>query len=149
MIHDNVKNIEKYFGLGENIKKGLMALKEHGPLEVGKYVLDGDKLFCKVQSYVSKTDEKPLLENHRKYIDIQYVESGVERAEIGPLCEKCRAKDYNEEKDVEFFNPPKRNAEIILNEGDFFIVFPGEAHCAGLSKDEDVQVKKVVVKVLY
>ena len=149
MIFDNIKNIEKYFCLGEGIKKGLLAMKEHAQLEVGNYEVDGKNVICKVQSYTTQTNEQPVLENHRKYIDIQYIDSGIEKAKIGCICEGCRQKDYNPDKDVEFFDPQKYSAEITLGDGDFFIVFPGEGHCAGLSKDADTAVKKVVVKVLY
>jgi YhcH/YjgK/YiaL family protein len=52
-------------------------------------------------------------------------------------------KDYDEAKDIEFFND-KPGLTIVLNEGHFAIFFPNDAH-APLRGEKPV--KKCIVKI--
>ena len=78
MIFDNIKNKELYLSINDGFKAGFdfieKAIKENLP--VGKYEIDGKKVWASVQEYLSKDEAKA--EAHRNYIDIQYIVSGKE-----------------------------------------------------------------------
>ena len=72
MIKDKLANSELYFSLSENIKQGLIWLKENDLeiLEDRRYEIEGTDNYVSIQTYQTKNDAK--YESHRKYIDIQY-----------------------------------------------------------------------------
>jgi biofilm protein TabA len=53
---------------------------------------------------------------------------------------------YDETKDIEFMTVKQSN-NYLATPDRFFIFFPTDAHCPGLKVDENLQVKKVVIKV--
>ena len=138
-----------YFKNKERWDKAFAFLKNSdlSTLELKKYDIDGDGLYAPVSEYLTKNENDARFEAHQKYIDIQYVISGVELMGIAPISMK---KDvlvpYDVTKDVEF---------MTVNKGDnfkatpekFFIFFPSDAHRPGLKDEENSQVRKVVVKV--
>lgn len=146
MIFDNIKNKELYLSINEGFKLGFEFIQkvERENLPVGKYEIDGKKVWASVQEYSSKDEAKA--EAHRNYIDIQYIISGKEymlNANID-LCESMI--EYNGEKDVEFFKPCS-TVRVEANAGDFAIFFPTDVHTPGLKVGENTPVRKVVVKV--
>lgn len=146
MIYDNNKNKEKYYSLHDGFKLGFDFIQKAitKNLPVGKYEIDGKRVWASVQEYLSKDEAKA--EAHRNYIDIQYIVSGKELMKVACI-EKCKSKvEYNEEKDVEFFEPCG-NVELICEKGEYAIFFPTDVHTPGLKLNENEQVKKIVVKV--
>ena len=146
MIYDNNKNKEKYYSLHDGFKLGFdfiqKAITEKFP--VGKYEIDGKRVWASVQEYLSKDEAKA--EAHRKYIDIQYIVSGKEQMKCACI-DTCKTKiEYNDEKDVEFFEPAS-SVTMVCKEGDFAIFFPNDVHTPSLKINENEQVKKIVVKV--
>ncbi len=146
MIFDNVKNKELYYAMHDGFKLGFdfieKAIKEN--LAVGKYEIDGKKVWASVQAYDSKDEAK--WEAHRNYIDIQYIVSGVERMEYADIKECEPFVPYNEEKDVEFFLASSQ-ADLICAKDTFAIFFPNDVHRPGLKLGENSPVSKIVVKV--
>lgn len=147
MIFDSIENSGLYFGLGEKFQKALEFLKntdfENLPLD--KIEIDGDNVFALPQKYVTKNESEGKWESHRKFIDIQYVVSGSEN--IGFVFEDYldELEPYNEERDVEFFSGDGDYVQI--NEGEFAVFFPDDAHKPGLKVSENEEVFKIVVKV--
>jgi YhcH/YjgK/YiaL family protein len=113
-------------------------------LPVGRYELDGDRVFVNISQYKTK-DDAPC-EVHRKYIDIQYVISGEEQIGITPLNETEDATPYDEEKDVAFVQAEDLYAPAYP--GNFFVFFPTDAHRPGISIERSITVKKAIVKIL-
>ncbi len=149
MIYDNIKNASKYKTLREDIKTGLEKISGLETLEVGKYEIDGKKIFASVQQYESKITDPIRFENHKNYIDIQYIIDGEEEIITAYADEKLRDAEYNDVKDVEFYKYTPENNKFNMKAGDFLILFPGEAHVPGLAKDGKPQtVKKIVVKIM-
>jgi YhcH/YjgK/YiaL family protein len=116
-------------------------------LETKRYDIDGDNLFATVSEYLSKNEETTNFEAHRKYIDIQYVISGVEIMNIAPLSSaKEVITPYDSAKDIEFMKV-SNVADYKATPANFFIFFPGDAHRPGIKDKVNSTVRKVVIKV--
>lgn len=145
MIKDNIKNSDTYNNISENIKKGFEWLKSHNlvHMEDGKYEIN-DKMYVNLQSYETKSDAK--FEAHRDYIDIQYMVIGSERCGVTHYNNCVTETEYDADRDIEFLSSD--NGEYFtLNEGEFFIFFPQDAHKPALCTTQKNNVKKAVVKV--
>lgn len=113
----------------------------------GKYELDSLGTYASVTDYTTKDPDTTHFEAHRKYIDIQYVPRGQEYIGITSLEDmQAMIKEYDEEKDIEFFN--KDNGTLLLaNKGKFFVFFPTDGHKPCLKVDKNAMARKIVVKV--
>jgi beta-galactosidase beta subunit len=97
----------------------------------------------------SKTISEGNLEAHRKYIDIQFLLSGVELLGYAPLKGLAIAEEYNPQKDIAFFHTPEEITTVKLEPGLFCILFPHDAHIPGCQFDGPSDVLKVVIKVRF
>ena len=101
-----------------------------------------------VQEYETKHEVDARFEGHRKYIDIQYIISGVEVMDAIEIAQATPATEYNEEKDVTFYQSGKSTARAALTADHFAIFLPHDIHRPGLSLDNTPStVKKIVVKI--
>ena len=146
MIKDVIERATTYFNISNNVKTGLKWLTENQLKNIpdGKYIISDD-IYANVQTYRTK-DDAPY-EAHRQYIDIQYMADGEEYIGVTDYNKCCSVEQYDEIKDIEFL---KNNGEVNkykLNEGEFFILFPHDAHQPAIKTSENQIVKKIVVKV--
>ncbi|MCX6325362.1 MAG: YhcH/YjgK/YiaL family protein [Bacteroidia bacterium] len=138
-----------YFKNKERWDKAFTFLKTSDlfQLELKRYEIDGDNLYAPVSEYLTKNEADAKFEAHQKYIDIQYVISGIEQISVSPLSMK---KDvlvpYDSTKDVGFMTVTKCKS-INATPDKFFIFFPSDIHRPGVKAGENSQVRKVVVKV--
>lgn len=146
MIFDNIKNAETYFNLDEKIKKGLEFILNNDltTFENGKYEIDGDKVTANIQEYDTKSEG--LFEAHKKYIDIQYVISGFEKMGIHDVSKLDKNTEYDEEKDLQFFNG--EGSYVSVPQGYFTIFYPQDAHMPCITDKTHSHNKKVVIKIL-
>lgn len=151
MIKDKLNYAKTYFGISENLKKGFEWLQSQNltAIEPGKYMIDGEHIYANVQEYETKKDAK--YEAHRKYIDIQYVAEGSELVGICDIKNCTTYTQYDIEKDIEFFDCNTNNEYYTLNQGEFLVLFPNDAHKPSINPiKSDLGkniVKKIVVKV--
>ncbi len=148
MITDKIDNIDKYKEISPDICAFLKNLDQD--IHCGKYWINHDD-FANVDIYETKSHEDCVFESHKNYIDIQLVLEGQERLDfidIGSLSVKV---PYDVEKDLIFYyNPEKTPNSIILEKGNFAMLFPYEAHKPQMRLMSDGQnVKKVVIKIKY
>ena len=100
-----------------------------------------------VQSYESFKWNENMFETHDKYFDIQYVVKGRE------VCGVCRrsglrtAVPYEEERDITFYEDPQFCSYVLLEEGDFIVLSPEDAHKPRCLSGESMKIKKIVIKV--
>lgn len=104
----------------------------------------GDGVWANLQTYLTK--ENALFEAHRRYIDVQYIISGVEK--IGVCDYKTCSEEipYDEENDIEFLKSNSDNY-VFMEQNDFLILYPSDAHKPSISINEPIQVRKLVIKV--
>lgn len=147
MVHDTLTNAASYFPLSPRIKAGLEFLLRPDALTLpaGKYELEGDKLFAMVQEYSTKRPEETIWETHRKYIDIQCVQRGVEAMRWSPKEKMTLKQDYIPERDI--FIWEGNGVTLHVPAGSFVIFFPHDAHMGSLLIDKPQPVRKVVIKV--
>jgi YhcH/YjgK/YiaL family protein len=148
MIIDRLKNAYLYYGLGNRVKKALQYLENNdlSKLEPGKYEIDGTDIFLIINHKDTKQREECPWEAHRRYIDIQYVLTGIEQIGYAYIDEMEVAMDYDENKDCIFF---KGEGDLFtVSAGTFALFNPEDVHRPGICIDKPEAVKKAVVKVL-
>lgn len=138
-------SLNPYFAKAfEDIKK-IIADKT----EVGKYIVEEDKYFYMVQEYEAKKAEDSKFEVHEKFIDIQFIVSGVEEI-LFDKPERLKPGIEPKGDNVYFTMETDTFDTAVLSEGDFAIIFPGEAHAPGIRHSEDEKnIRKIVVKIRY
>ena len=152
MIIDRIENRAFYKQLNPRITTALeyLAKTDFTKLAVGKYEIDGPKVFAIVQRYVTKPLENIAWEAHREYIDLQYVAEGGERMGYAPLCNHIPIyKEYDPQRDLIFYHA--QGDLLTVPAGSFAIFTPQDIHAPGLAVDPSTastEVVKVVVKCL-
>lgn len=147
MIKDSLQNAEIYYGLSKRMQQAFEWLKNNDleNMSDGKHYIDGEHIFANVQTYFTK-DIAPF-EGHRIYADIQYMINGREKIGVTNYKNCSTTEEYNKEKDIEFLKCNSGSVVQELNEGEFMIFYPQDAHQPALNYDSKKQVKKVIVKV--
>ncbi len=146
MINDSIKNIRKYSNISENICKFIENLSTD--IECGRHQLDGEN-YVNVELYETKPPESGVFESHKKYIDIQIILKGTERIDFVDTDKLSVDTPYSPEKDIVFYKSENVIAgKVILEESQFAVFYPGEAHMPQLNSGSlPVSVKKAVVKI--
>lgn len=144
MIIDKIQNSLLYENLHPGFAKAFDFIRktDFSKLVDGKYEIDGKNIFAMVQEY--KTKDIAKLEGHRKYIDIQFLHSGVEQIAYANLENQIIISD-DEEKDLAFYEG--EGSFIKLESQMFAIFFPQDLHMPGIKITNANKVKKIVIKV--
>lgn len=116
-------------------------------LEVARHYIDSTNLFALVTEYATQNEDELQFEAHKKYIDIQYIISGIEQIGIASVSKKKETlMPYDETRDVEFMTVSE-SSNHVADPGRFFIFFPHNLHRPNIKLDEISQVKKIVMKI--
>ncbi len=147
MIFDKINNCKKYEVHHKYFEKAFDFLKRQDleSLSPGKYDIAGNDVYAFVQEYETKDLTDAKYEAHRKYIDIQYLIEGCENMGYSQADDLKAFTPYSEEDDFIMLDGASRL--ILYNPGEFFILFPEDAHMPGISYEKKQKVKKVVIKV--
>jgi len=149
VIFDLLANQALYRSLHPGFAVSFDWLARFDPsLAVGKYPIDGDKVFALVQSYSTAPAAEKKLETHVAHIDIQCVVSGVETMLVAPRSSLVVTEPYDPTRDIAFYADPAQATPLFCTPGSFAIYFPTDAHkpCC-MSGFSPVAVKKVVIKI--
>ncbi len=147
MIIDALNRSELYEACNENFKTGFDLLKKlvKENASAGKYEAENG-VYAMVSEYETKNPDEVKLENHRDYIDIQYLLSGIENIVVADTAICDLVSEYV--PDAEFYAEPKTEKQNIVLSGDVFALFyPGDGHAPGLAYNQVETVRKIVVKV--
>jgi YhcH/YjgK/YiaL family protein len=146
MILDILENAHRYLDLHKGFTKAFdfLLCPDLKELPVGKYEIDGDRVYAMVSKNTGRRKENALLETHEKYIDIQLVLAGTDDMGWKPksLCKKPTG-EYDQKNDEQIFTD-EPDAWLSTKSGAFAIFFPEDAHMPLISSG---QVHKVIVKV--
>ncbi len=129
MIYDSVENLGVYariHPLMARVEQALSSLRVD-QLEEGRLPLDGDNLFQIVQRYETKDPVSVRFESHRRYIDVQCVLSGEERAFVAPVSEMEPTGEYDGSLDIRFYTG-EPSGSVLLRPRMFAIFYPQDAH---------------------
>ncbi|MCF6130090.1 YhcH/YjgK/YiaL family protein [Flavobacterium sp. AS60] len=147
MVVDTLNNASKYNGLHPLFATAFDYLKgkDLTSLEDGKFdIAEGLKLIVSNGNGKTATTSLEKFECHDKNIDIQICANGVETIGWKPR-EKCNIPngDYNDEKDVRFFND-EPDMFFQLTNNQFVIFYPEDVHAPMIGEGA---IKKLVFKV--
>jgi len=146
MILASLADFDRYAPLHDGFARALAFLRggECATLPLGKHAIDGEQLFVLIGEDVGRGQAGAPLEAHRRYIDIQYVERGVDTMGWRPLaeCERPRA-EFDAAKDIVFFDDAP-TTWFDVPQGSLVVFYPSDAHAplAGVGMP-----RKAVVKV--
>jgi YhcH/YjgK/YiaL family protein len=149
MVLDTLPNATRYESLNSRFAKAFAFLRTvDGTQDLGRHDLDGDHCFALVQTYETKPIEKAKFEAHRKYIDVQFIQSGRETILWAPLATmKEEMMAYSDEKDAALWKLTTDTTPLHVSAGHFAILWPEDAHAPCIEWDKPGQVFKVVIKV--
>ena len=147
MIYDHIDRIGLYrFGrAAEQAFAFLNTLTPDTP--DATYEIIGRDVYAMVQSYETEAEPPPILEAHRKYIDIQYCIEGAEYIAAAPLDESTLKTPYDEAKDAAFYYAQKMMSLCAMTPGRFVLLFPSDEHFAKMAAEAPCRIKKAVVKL--
>lgn len=115
-------------------------------VEVGTHEIDARDVYAIVSEYNSKNPEDAQYESHKTYTDLQYVISGEEHIGLTDLSTTSVKTPYDTEKDIAFYTA-ENGKTLLAKPGTFFLFFPDDAHMPGMKVNENIPVKKLVIKV--
>ena len=146
MIIDRINNSHLYYPVNNKFKRAFDYIHSTNTDEipVGKYEIDGEKMFVLVQQYDTKLKEQGVWEAHRRYIDLQYVAQGTEGMGYANI-NHLQQGEYDPNKD---FLPLHGNGDVVtLQSGDFVLLLPEDGHMPGMAIGSPAPVKKIIVKI--
>lgn len=134
MIIDTLDNINFYFGMSKELDTALSVLKHYNlsMLQPGEYYdfpVSGCNTLLKILKPEMVTDENAIpWEYHKNIIDVQCVlKGGSELIGYAPR-NKLEGWEYDEKKDTAYTTCKCNYLPIRLEEYDFAVFFPQDAH---------------------
>lgn len=147
MVYGNVSQLSDYDFLTPAVKECFTYLKGHDLMsyEKGRHEIDGERLFVNVVEYTTTTWENRFWEAHRDYLDIHVMLNGSEQIDIN-FIENMEQKPFVPKDD---FLPMdgEKSGHIVLEQGDFLICYPHDAHRTAVQVKEPQAIKKAIFKV--
>lgn len=129
MVKDNIRNAGLYAGISPRVARALEFIRAGGlnGLSDGRHDIDGDDLYVTVQTNPLKPWAEGKWEAHRAYADIQYVFAGHEVIGHADTVLLPSDETYDSARDIEFLADAP-GTPMLMNEGDFALLYPGDAH---------------------
>ena len=149
MIADTLDQRRRYTGLSPRFAAAFEFLEKLPANQpAGRYDIDGNNCYALMQAYATRPVDQAKVETHRQYIDIQFIQSGLETMLWAPLLALEQVtQPYVPENDVIFYATPPQMTPLKLGAGQFVIFFPADGHAGGLECGTLTEVRKVVIKV--
>ena len=147
MILDHFKNIEQYVTANSDLQQVIHVLKnmDLAGVDPGRYEVPGTEAFFMFQKYETKPVLEGVWEAHRKYIDLQYIVSGIELIGYKEISELQITRAYDAESDAVFYNG--EGNFITMYSGMFMVLYPQDGHMPGINTGGASRVIKVVAKL--
>ena len=146
MIIDQISNFHLYYPVHPRLRSAFDYIHQTdlSALSVGRVELDGENLFAMVQQYNSKPREQGIWEAHRRYMDLQMVIQGIENIGYANIAHLTQG-EYDANKD---FLPLFGEGDFLtLQNGNFVLLLPQDAHMPGIAINSPAPVRKVVIKI--
>jgi YhcH/YjgK/YiaL family protein len=146
MILTPLQQLPNFYALHPRFQEAyefLLAVKSNGIPE-GRFEIDKDHFIAIVSSLEGNKEGTAPLEAHKKYIDIQYIISGIDHMGWKSFddCAK-NSKPYSEEDDKSLYEDvPSTYFDVLQNQCAIF--FPCDAHAP---MNGPGLVHKVILKI--
>lgn len=148
MVHDLLINQNTYHSLGLRFRQAFAFVTDaaNNGAEDGAYTI-ADGVTAVVKTYMTQTPDELKLENHEKFIDLQYMLSGSEIMEWLPQLPETVLAAYDPGADVTFYGDDSRAIPVPVREGAFVLFWPQDVHKPSCVIDAPASVRKIVVKI--
>ncbi len=152
MIIDKIENYEEYSEEHPEFKVIYDFIEDDRKEQKadGSYELDGKKLFVNINTYRTQFEKEVKYEAHKKYADLQYICSGIEKIGWSPLKDienNLISEEYSKGGDIAFYSGQGK-FDFVLTKGSFLYLAPEDAHAPCLCADKEMTVRKMVFKIL-
>ena len=149
MIHDRIENMHLYLNedLILKLNNAMEGIRQNQ--NEGNYALRNDDLYFKFLNYKTRGSNWTI-ESHKKYVDIQFVLSGIEIIRVYDTDNLFIMEEYNSETDNIFYNTKHDLpvSELRLIPGYFCVFFPDDIHQTQIADSNGSQhITKLVFKV--
>jgi biofilm protein TabA len=117
--------------------------------EAVRVKISGERVFALHQSYLTKPLSEGRYEAHKRFIDLQYIQTGTELIRVAPRLEGIEdnaTEPYDSKRDLEFFQLTE-GSTLLMKPGMVAILYPEDLHAPCLANGKLALVQKVVVKV--
>jgi YhcH/YjgK/YiaL family protein len=118
-------------------------------LPIGKYGVDEQSYFT-VQEYTTRKEEKSKFESHKNYVDVHLMINGMEKIKVTSCDNLTLDTAYDEDSDAALWVASDNTSnvmEMVLGSGSYVVLYPEHVHMPGLVVNEEIKVRKVVVKI--
>ncbi|MDR3181923.1 MAG: YhcH/YjgK/YiaL family protein [Planctomycetaceae bacterium] len=147
MIADALNNLPQYLPAAVSSVLMPFVRQLNAALPDGEYLLDGKKIFARVQTYETKPEKDCRIESHREYIDVQIVLSGSEYIDVFSQTDSPEP-EYDVKADVQFYDIAGERFVRYSALPDYFaLFFPQDAHRPQIQNLTPQRVKKLVIKI--
>ena len=147
MIFGNIQYLDEYPFLEKTVQDCFAYAKTQdlGTFEPGCHEIDGKRLFVNIAQYTTTDASNRFWEAHRKYLDLHLMLRGEEQIDLN-FTANMKQQAYQEQDD---FLPldGEKNSSVILQEGDFLICVPHDAHRTAVQTAEPSAIKKAIFKI--
>ena len=148
MVAGNIKQLyeEKHDRfLPASVVEAMKSLDELAP--VGEKQLEGSRVVLKVVEMMTHPKEKGAFEAHRQHIDVHYILSGRECMQYEAIDGLNVTEPYNEKEDFCLYAEGANSQTVCFGAGDFYILYPSDAHNPNCCVEQPALLKKAIFKV--
>lgn len=148
MIFDTMDNLILYKGIYHNLDMAIDYLSANNIsiMETGRHDIMGDAIYMNVMETKLQEEAESCFEVHYQYIDLHIDINGKEKIEFAECSDMSIIKEYDEKADYALANG-RTNASCDLDQKHFVICIPGEPHMPCLKLNDDVSIRKAVLKI--
>lgn len=149
MVFASIDSFRAVATCPEAIRTALAYAREHDveAMAPGRYPIDGDRMFAVITDLTTVPVREIPPEIHKKYIDVQYWQDGVEVFGIAPYAGTEEIAEAHEDRDTWYLVPPEDESFITTRPGTFAVFYPWDVHRPGGAAGEPSTFHKCVVKV--
>lgn len=144
MVLDRLSESAKYEGMHPLFKEAFEFLKTAADKENGRHELSGG-MYVNIMDAKTHAQGEGMFEAHRRFIDIQYLFSGHSAFVWAHTPDLTVHTPFDAEKDVEFLTG--EGTVVPVNGGEFYILYPEDAHEPHQTHGEAQAYRVAVVKV--
>lgn len=149
MIRAMLKDAERYYILGEGVRKAIEYIRGNDLLALppGRYPIDGERIFALIQEPETQPQKTAAFENHLKHADLQMTLRGTEYVGYCPTEKLTPKGAYNEETDVQLYEGTSDVLMHCATGKSFSLFFPEDGHQPYVTLGEPEKIKKVVIRI--
>lgn len=147
MIYGNIEGLKEFSFLEEELLECFKYAGSHDLVqyEKGSYPIHGDDLFLNIVEVETMAAEERIWEAHRAYLDLHLMLHGAEQIDLN-FTDHMRLEEFRKEEDLVILQGDKKGC-VVLEDGDFLVCYPQDAHRAAVAATVPETIKKAVFKI--